>query len=167
MKKFAIFFLLGKMLLGEEETPPLIIPAIPLIPASPIEKVDENLDVWELEKMTTLMMENRLQIVVPLEIISDLDVKALIIDDQKLEIPFEIEMNKEPDRKDYYMLKYTATELDIDDDGSMDTRIYSPKYINKKVVDDNLLTIDGANISREGTHKKRVYVTVELKDVRK
>ena len=62
------------------------------------------------------------------------------------------------------MLNYSQTEIDLDNDGNIDTKIYSPKYINKKVVDDNLLTIDGSNITKEGLHKKRVYITVEVRD---
>ncbi len=140
------------------------IPMIPIIPASPNEKVDENEEVWILEKISTVMMESRVNVVVPLEIISDIEIKAMVIDDQKLDIPFEIEMNKEPERKDYYGLKYSEKEFDLDNDGNIDTRIYSPKYINKKVVDDNILSIDGSKITKEGLHRKRVYITVEVKD---
>lgn len=161
----------GIMLLPSDETmgppaanPNISIPMIPLIPATPVEKEDENEDVWILEKISTVMMESKVKIVVPLEIISDIEIKAMVIDNQKLEIPFEIEMNKEPEKKDHYMLKYSQTEIDLDNDGNIDTKIYSPKYINKKVVDDNLLTIDGSNITKEGLHKKRVYITVEVRD---
>lgn len=161
----------GIMILPSDETmgppvadPNISIPMIPLIPASPSEKVDENEDVWLLEKISTVMMESKVNVIVPLEIISDVEIKAMIVDNQKLDIPFEIEMNKEPEKKDYYMLKYSQTEIDLDNDGNIDTRIYSPKYINKKIVDDNILRIDGSNITKEGVHRKRVYITVEVKD---
>lgn len=171
LTQLVVFSSEGIMTLPSDETmgppvanPNLSMPMIPLIPASPVEKVDENEDVWVLEKISTVMMESTVKVIVPLEIISDVEIKAMVIDNQKLDIPFEIEMNKEPEKKDYYMLKYSQKELDLDNDGNIDTRIYSPKYINKKVVDDNILSIDGSNITKEGLHKKRVYITVEVRD---
>lgn len=166
MKKiiFLICILFSMEIFSEENT--VSIPMLPLIPASPTEIEDKNQEIWELEKISTIMMENRVKVVVPLEIISDVEIKALVVDDEKLEIPFEIEMNKEPDKKDHYMLNYTATELDLDEDGRKDTKIYSPKYINKKIVDENVLYIDGANITKEGVHRKRVYINIEVKDGR-
>lgn len=140
-----------------------MIPMIPVV-SEGYDPENEGSRPWKMEKTFNLMMEARVNVVVPLEIISDIDIKAMIIDNQKLEIPFEIEMNREPEKQDHYMLRYSETEIDIDGDGKVDTRIYSPKYINKKVVDDNLLTIDGENISIEGVHRKRVYITVEIKD---
>ncbi|MGL4901801.1 MAG: hypothetical protein ACRC3I_01825, partial [Cetobacterium sp.] len=68
--------------------------------------------------------------------------------------------------QNFYVLNYSETEIDIDGDGTVDTFIYSPKYINKKLVKDNYLYIDGKNISREGVHKKKVYITVELNERR-
>lgn len=154
---------------GEVTSPPIEIPMIPMIPATPNTDttVDEenNPTEWQLEKLSTFHLETKVNVVVPLEIISDVEIKALVIDDQKLVVPFELEMNKEPDRKDFYSLNYSETEIDIDEDGAIDTKIYSPKYINQKIVSDNYLHIDGANISKEGVHKKRVYVTVELREV--
>ena len=150
------------------ETPSISIPMIPLIPATPVTDVttdtENNLLEWELEKIDTFSLETIVNVIVPLEIISDVEIKAMVIDDEKLVIPFELEMNKEPDKKDLYKLNYSETEIDIDKDGNIDTKIYSPKYINERVVKDNYLTIDGANISKEGVHKKRVYITVELKE---
>lgn len=43
-----------------------------------------------LEKNTTVYLESRVRIFVPLEIISDIDIEALIVDNQKLRVPFEI-----------------------------------------------------------------------------
>ncbi len=153
---------------GEETSPPLEIPLIPMIPATPNTDTtvdeDNNTTEWQLEKLSTFHLETRVNVVVPLEIISDVEIKALVIDDQKLVVPFELEMNKEPDKKNFYSLNYSETEIDIDGDGAIDTRIYSPKYINQKIISDNYLHIDGANISKEGVHRKRVYVTVELKE---
>ncbi|MDX8335202.1 hypothetical protein [Candidatus Cetobacterium colombiensis] len=171
LTQISVFSSNGIMTLPSDETmgPPVAdlgtsIPIIPMIPAVPNETVDENEDVWVLEKMSTIMMESKVKVIVPLEIISDVEIKAMIIDNQKLDIPFEIEMNKEPEKKDYYVLKYSEKELDLDNDGKIDTKIYSPKYINKKIVDDNILSIDGSNITKEGLHRKRVYITVEVKD---
>lgn len=156
---------------GISPLPPVempVIPMIPMIPASPNTDTttdeNDNLTEWELEKISTFHLETKVEVLVPLEIISDVEIKALVIDNQKLVIPFELEMNKEPERKNYYGLHYSETEIDIDEDGKVDTKIFSPKYINQRFVKDNYLYIDGANISKEGVHKKRVYVTVELKD---
>lgn len=152
----------------EEILPPLEIPMIPMIPAVPNTDTttDENSNIteWELEKTATFYLDTKVNVVVPLEIISDVEIKALVIDDQKVVVPFELEMNKNPDKKDFYKLNYSETEIDIDQDGAIDTKIFSPRYINQKVVKDNYLHIDGANISKEGVHRKRVYITVELKE---
>lgn len=176
MKK--IIFLIGVLntLLSyaQESVPFPSIPMIPMIPATPIEKVEEIElengevveEIWDLIKTNTIMVKSNVDVVVPLEIMTDVDIKALIIDDQRLEIPFEIELNKEPDKKDFYSLNYSETAIDIDKDGKIDTHIISPKYINKKVVDDNLLIIDGQNISVEGTHRKKVYINIEMKSRR-
>ena len=41
------------------------------------------------------MLEAQVKVSVPLEIIADVDIETLVIDDEKLEIPFDIELNKE------------------------------------------------------------------------
>lgn len=151
------------------ETPPSIsIPMIPLIPASPNTDIvvdeEENVTEWELEEISTFHLETKVNVIVPLEIITDVEIKALVVDNAKVTVPFELEMNKEPDKKNFYELNYSETEIDIDKDGVIDTKIYSPIYINEKIVKDNYLVIDGANISKEGIHKKRIYITVELKE---
>ena len=88
----------------------------------------------------------------------------MVIDNQKLEIPFDVELNKVPDKKDYYSIKFSETEIDIDNDGQIDTKIYTPKFINTRIVEDNILYVDGAKISKEGTHTKKVYMTIEVKE---
>lgn len=145
---------------------PDFFPTIPIVPIISVGVNPEDMEgkPWRLEKTFNLLMEKRVNVVVPLEIVSDVDIKAMVIDNQILEIPFEIEMNREPERMDYYSLNFSETEIDIDGDGKIDTRIYSPKYINKKIVDENKLVIEGENISVEGVHRKRVYITVEIKD---
>ena len=152
------------------ESQPNLLPAIPLIPALPNEEsttdgTGEEVK-WKLEDSYTINLDTKVKAVVPLEIITDVDIKALIIDDEQVTIPFELEMNKVPDKQNFYMLDYSETEIDIDGDGVLDTFIYSPKYINKKLVTDNYLFIDGKNISREGVHRKKVYITVELNERR-
>ncbi len=152
------------------ESQPNLLPGIPIIPSLPTEEstTDTNGEElkWKLEDSYTINLDTKVYAVVPLEIITDVDIKALIIDDQELTIPFDLEMNKEPDKQNFYVLNYSETEIDIDGDGILDTFIYSPKYINKKVVKDNYLYIDGKNITREGVHKKKVYITVELNERR-
>ena len=40
----------------------------------------------------------------------------------------------------------------------------STPFINTKIKTDNILYIDGENISKEGTFKKKVYMTIEIKE---
>lgn len=142
-----------------------MIPMVPMIPATPNEKVDDITNKKRvLEKASTIMGKMEADIIVPMEIISDVDIKALVIDDENLEIPFDIEFNKKPDIKNYYSLNFSSTQLDIDDDGIIDTEIFSPKFVNERVTKDNYVKITGKNISKEGTHKKRVYITVEVRE---
>lgn len=151
----------------ELNIPPLTIegtyPMIPLLPAIPTKGENkENNEVRKLEKTYTVMLESRVNVFVPLEVISDINIDAVLIGDQIAEIPFEIELNRKPEKKDYYSIKYSENILDIDNDGQMDTYIYSPQYINEKISKDNTVKIYGEKISKEGTHKKKVYVTVEV-----
>lgn len=162
MKKiFALFFLILNTAVFSEESEP-IIPMLPLLPSMPVNPEAEGKPV-PLE-VKTIVMKMETEIVVPLEIISDTEIQAMVIDNQKAVVPFEIEMNKEPDKKDYYKLNYSETEIDIDDDGKTDTFIYSNEYINSKIEKDNRVEIQGENISKEGYHEKIIYMTVEIHD---
>ena len=162
MKKFiGIFFLIFNIgLYAEGEN--IIVPMIPLLPSMPTNPEAEGKPV-PLETKT-IIMKMETEIEVPLEIISDTEIQALIIDDQKAVVPFEIEMNKEPDKKDYYKLNYSETEIDIDEDGEVDTKIYSNEFINSKIEKENYVVIEGKNISKEGYHEKIIYLTVETHD---
>lgn len=143
------------------------IPKVPGLPSQDLVEKDSDGNILgkrKLEKNTTVMLEEKVNVVVPLEIISDIEINALIIDDQKEKIPFEIELNKKPDKENYYKIKYSETNIDIDHDGKIDTKIYSPDFINSKIVKENYITIDGGNISKEGTHKKTIYMTIEVKE---
>lgn len=184
MKKLLVLILttlLSVMLYSQADVPmtlPLLpedyangmLPGIPIIPDMPTDETTTGSSgeevKWKLDDSYTINLETKVKVVVPLEIISDVDIKALIIDDEKVTIPFELEMNKDPDKQNFYMLNYSETEIDIDGDGRIDTYIYSPKYINKRLVTDNYLYIDGENITKEGVHKKKVYITVELSERR-
>lgn len=162
MKKIlGLFFLLTGIILAEEQKNE-IIPMVPLLPSIPVQQ--ENNDKPIPIDVKTVIMKMETKIEVPLEIISDIEIKAIVIDDQTAIVPFEIEMNKEPDKKDYYKLNYSETEIDIDDDGRTDTFIYSNKYINSKLEKDNRVEIQGKNISKEGYHEKIIYMTVEIHD---
>lgn len=170
MKKLiAIFILMSSMSIAET------IPAIPIIPIEngenenlipnlPTEdKIEKDGKIRKLEKNTTVLMNVQLKVEVPLEIVSDIDIETMVIDDMKLEIPFEIELNKKPDLKDYYKIKFSENKIDIDSDGQIDTTIYTPPYVNTKIVKDNMVYIDGGKISREGKHTKKLYMTVEVR----
>ena len=162
MKKlFALFFLILNITIFSEESEP-VIPMIPLLPSMPANPEAEGKPV-PLE-VKTVIMKMETEIVVPLEIISDVEIQAMVIDDQRVVVPFEIEMNKEPDKKDFYKLNFTENEIDIDDDGQDDTYIYSSKFINSKIEKDNKVVIKGKNISKEGYHQKIIYITVETHD---
>lgn len=156
-------------IIGAEEKVP-IIPMIPLLPATPSQPEGEGVQTEEGEiikrplETKTIIMGMDVEVIVPLEIISDVEIQAMVINDQEVEVPFEIEMNKEPDKKDFYKLNFTETEIDIDDDGQDDTYIYSSKFINSKIEKDNKVVIKGKNISKEGYHQKIIYVTVETHD---
>ncbi len=153
------------------------IPALPLTPALPNipegspeipglpseDKVEEG-GIRKLEYNTTVMLQGKLKVNVPLEIVSDVDIEAMVIDNQQIEVPFDIELNKEPDIKDYYKIKYSETEIDIDKDGQIDTTIYSPAFLNTRIIEDNYVYIDGAKISKEGTYKKKIFMTIEVKE---
>lgn len=147
----------------EKPKPPVEMPLIPLIPALPnvVENIDEEGNIRNLEKNYTIMVEAKVNIFVPLEIVSDIDINADVFGDQTVNIPFSVELNREPEKKNYYKLKYSETEIDIDNDGRNDVFIYSPEFINTRYVKDNYVQVQGDKISREGTHKKTVYITVE------
>lgn len=133
------------------------------LPEAPKKSTEEELAAgWKLQKNYTALLESKLNVFVPLEILSDIDINAVVIDSEELNIPFEIELNKEPEKKDYYKLKFSETEIDIDNDGKIDTQIYSPKYINQKIASENYVNIKGANISKDGDYYKKIYITVEV-----
>lgn len=142
---------------------PSEIPLIPLVPALPntTENIDEEGNIRNLEKNFTVMIEAKVNVFIPLEIVSDINIDATVYGNQIVEVPFEIELNKEPEKKNYYRLKYSETEIDIDSDGKIDTYIYSPEFINARYIKDNYVKIYGDKISREGDYTKKVYITVE------
>lgn len=155
MKKFLfIYFLIFFKGFGE-------MPLIPLIPASPTEHPTSK---RVLEKVATLMGKLECEVIVPLEIISDIEIKALVVDNENLNIPFDVELNKTPNINNNYKLNFSETKIDIDKDGNIDTEIYASKTIDSKLLKDNYVKITGKNISKEGTHKKKIYITVEVND---
>ena len=121
-------------------------------------------DKIQPSKTKSIMMGITTEVVVPLEIISDIDIEAMVVDDQDVVVPFDLELSKTPDKKNFYKLKYSENEIDIDKDGKVDTYIYSNKYINSKIQKDNYVFIRGRNITKEGYHEKIVYVDVEIND---
>lgn len=152
----------GKPGVNEEIKPnlPSELPLIPVLPNT-VENIDADGNIRNLEKNYTVMVEAKVNIFVPLEIVSDINIEATVYGDQVLEVPFEIELNKEPEKKNYYKLKYSETEIDIDNDGRADTYIYSPEFVNTRYIKDNFVRIHGDKISQEGDYTKKVYVTVE------
>ncbi|MGL4935572.1 MAG: hypothetical protein ACRC51_08845 [Cetobacterium sp.] len=125
------------------------------------EDIDDD-ELRYLEKTYTIMLEAKVGVFIPLEVVSDINIETTIVGNQIKEIPFEIELNRTPEKKDYYSIKYSESSFDIDNDGKVDTYIYSPPYINQKISKDNYVKIYGEHISTEGRHSKVVYVTVEI-----
>lgn len=157
-----LMIFIGINIIGVDEAP--IMPMIPLLPAIPNKPEVEGETPKRPLETKTIIMGMEVEVIIPLEIISDIEIQAMIIDDQEVEVPFEIEMNKEPNKKDFYKLNFTENEIDIDDDGQDDTYIYSSKFINSKIEKDNKVVIKGKNISKEGYHQKIIYITVETHD---
>lgn len=125
---------------------------------------EKQLNGRKILNIKSTMLGMYADVVVPLEIISDIEVQALVIDDQDIVVPFEIEMSKSPNKKNYYKLNYSENKIDIDKDGKTDTYIYSNKYINNKIEKNNYVIIQGKNISKEGYHEKIVYINIEIND---
>lgn len=156
-----IFILCGVNLFANEVNMP---PGVSFLPVYPHLEKNEDNEINNLLETKTVMLGMTTNVVIPLEIISDIDIQALVIDDQEVVIPFEIEMNKKPDKQNYYKINYSENKIDIDKDGKIDTFIYSNKYINSKIEKDNYVVIKGRNISKDGYHEKIVYITVETND---
>ncbi|MDO4589615.1 MAG: hypothetical protein Q4B33_07085 [Fusobacterium sp.] len=151
--KILFILMIGVNVAGAEEKP--VIPMVPMLPAVP-----QNAERVPIETKT-VFMGMKTEIVVPLEIISDVEIQAMVIDDQEIEVPFEIEFNKMPDKDKTYKIGYTETEIDIDKDGKTDTYIYSNDKVDSKILTGNKVVIQGKNISKEGYHEKVVYINVE------
>lgn len=151
--KILFILMIGVNVAGAEEKP--VVPMVPMLPAVP-----QNAERVPIETKT-VFMGMKTEIVVPLEIISDVEIQAMVIDDQEIEVPFEIEFNKMPDKDKTYKIGYTETEIDIDKDGKTDTYIYSNDKVDSKILTGNKVVIQGKNISKEGYHEKVVYINVE------
>nr|WP_307776478.1 hypothetical protein [uncultured Cetobacterium sp.] len=169
IKKIFIIMLIitSAVISAEGEDSSNSIPMIPMIPATPIEKeedVDGVVKIRPLLKVGAAVAKIQAEVVVPLEVISDVDIKALVVDDENLEIPFELELSRKPEAENMYKLNFSSTKIDIDNDGKIDTEIFASEKINDTTIRDNYVKITGKNISKEGTHKKRVYITVEVRD---
>lgn len=176
-KLLYIFFLFQGLLFGKEWDIPTTLPSfpdnsgierpeIPLIPLEPAlpsqkENIDENGNIRYLEKNFTILMESKVNIYVPLEIVSDISVSALVLGDEKVKVPFEIELNREPEKKNFYKIMYSEKNIDIDNDGKIDTYIFSPEFANIKIIKDNYVEVNGKNISKDGEYQKKVYITIE------
>lgn len=157
------FILLGKENITIPSLPVELKPETSLIPELPneLENVDEDGNIRKLEKNFTIMMESKVGVFVPLEIITDISINTTVFGNQTVQVPFEIELNREPEKKDFYKIIYSENKIDIDHDGKFDTFIYSPEYANSKIISDNYVEVQGANITQAGTYNKKVYITVE------
>lgn len=176
-KLLCIFFLSQGLAMGVEwdipttlpsfpDNPEIERPEIPLIPLEPAlptqkENVDEEGNIRHLEKNFTVLMESKVNIFVPLEVVSDISINATVLGDETVQVPFEIELNREPEKRDFYKIMYSEKDIDIDNDGRIDTRIYSPEFANTRIIRDNYVEVEGKNISKDGEYQKKVYITIE------
>lgn len=164
-KIFSLILLLNFCYLSFGNNKPVIDYTKPIPIEKPIPLPEGNIptqEKWILEKNYTVILEEKIKVEVPLEIITDMEIDTIILDNEEVDIPFEVSLNKKPDKNNYYKLKFSETEIDIDKDGKIDTKIYAPSYINKKVIKDSYVNIKGENISKEGSHSKKVSVTIEV-----
>lgn len=143
------------------------IPDLPFIPTVR-ETLEEEDGYRILEKTFTVMLQAKVKIFVPLEVLSDIDLKATVIDNQEITVPFDIVFNRNltEQEKTIYTLNFSETEIDIDGDGNIDTKIFYPKNLNidGDVLTENYVVIEGSKITNEGKHKKTVYITVNVPD---
>lgn len=157
MKKLILnLLIISNIILANE------IPLTPIIPGTPIQK-DGNKKRILLET-GALRVKTIAKVVVPLEVISDVEIDRIVFDNEEVKIPFELELNKIPELNKKYKVNFSETEIDIDKDGKIDTIIYVNDIGNTKVIRDNHVKIMGRNISKEGTHKKKIYITVEVNE---
>lgn len=156
MKKFLLMFFLSIVRIYASE--------LPLVPDTSTtgKDTDEYGQIRVLEKTFDVFLESKVNVFVPLEIISDINIESDVIGNQIVDIPFDIELNRKPEKENYYSIQYSENILDIDGDGEIDTFIYSPKYINEKISKDNKVRVFDENISKEGKHRKDIYITVEV-----
>ena len=118
--------------------------------------------IRELEKVYNVYLDMKVNVYVPLEIVSDINIYATVLGNEILELYFELVLNSKYEKNNYYSIKYSDMVFDIDNDGEEDTYIYSPKYINERIETNNYVKIYGERISNEGSYKKRIYMTVEI-----
>ena len=169
MKKIAIFLLTCSIAFASETTKekPTIEEILENDKNVPGFVPDENIDKTDgyriLEKTFTVMMENKINVFVPLEIVTDIDIEATVIENQQIKVPFDIELNRKPEKQGHYIVKFTETEIDIDEDGAIDTYIYTPEFLEEKINKGNYVEIFGEKISEEGTYNRKVYMMVDVK----
>lgn len=157
-------FLVLSTFAGAIEDDKLPTPALPKEDMVVLDENGKKIGFRPLEKNTTVYLDSQVNVYVPLEIISDVDIEALVIDDSQVKIPFAVELNRTPEKKNYFKLKYSETEIDIDRDGNIDTYIYSSPFLNNKIEEDNIVYINGKNISKEGEFVKIIYMTIEVRE---
>ena len=167
-EKILVFLLLFTVIIGSAES----IPSTPIKesikvpgfkPDTDIIEPDKNDQFRRLEKTFTVMLENKINVFVPLEIITDIDIEATVIEKQHIKVPFDIELNRKPEKAGHYIAKFSEKEIDIDDDGKLDTYIVTPEFLEERINQGNYVEIFGENISEEGTYNKKLYITIDVK----
>ena len=63
--------------------------------------------VRELEKVYNVYLDMKVNVYVPLEVVSDINIYATVLGNEILEIPFDLELNRRPEKNNYYSIKYS------------------------------------------------------------
>lgn len=175
------------------------IPMIPIVPADKIPdgwlpevSTGQDIDditgyIRDLKKTYTVRMSAKVDIRIPLEIVTDVNLNIDIVGYERKNGKFNIELTKKPKEGSTYHIVYTNPDnpefggeddvfIDVDGDGTIDTYIASKPITsssgtsqgNKVIISDNEYVVIGDNIqfkvngNTKSTYEKTIYMTVEM-----
>lgn len=161
---------------------------IPTIDATGLDIDDITGYHRKLEKTYTVRLEAKVDIRIPLEIATDVDLEIDLVGNERKKGNFDIELTKAPKENSTYHIVYinpynsnlggdNDVFLDMDDDGLVDTYIKSEDITksnvttegNKHIFKNNEYVVVGDNLrfrlntnGNTSTYKKTIYMTVEM-----
>lgn len=111
-----------------------------------------------LEKVRKVSVDARLDLFEPIELTVE-SVKGVVVDNMVVKFPFIIKSSKKFEEGDYISYS-TGTDIDLDKDGRVDTRVTTSKLEvgSKKVSGD--IQVDGERLGTDGRYKETIYVRV-------